>query len=122
MRGRCTNPKDKLFPYYGGRGIALCRRWRGPHGYKNFLKDVGRRPSKGFSLDRINNMKGYTPSNVRWATRAEQARNKRSSILITIRGREMCLKDWCRHFEIDYKLVHARMRKGKTFNEARAAL
>ena len=72
MRDRCSNPTDRAFAWYGGRGITVCDRWQ--HSYEDFLADVGRRPP-GTSLDRIDNDLGYEPSNVRWATTAEQACN-----------------------------------------------
>lgn len=72
MNGRCRNRKEKN---YYGRGIKVCVRWQ--RSFINFLRDVGKRPSSEYSLDRKNNDGHYKPSNVRWATRSEQARNRR---------------------------------------------
>ncbi len=75
MLTRCRNPKFRQFADYGGRGITVCARWLR---YENFLADMGRRPSQSHSLDRYPNGDGnYEPSNVRWATRSEQMKNRR---------------------------------------------
>jgi hypothetical protein len=75
MWQRCTNPRDRKYPLYGGRGLTVCKRWQS---YKCFLADVGPRPSPKYSLGRKNNARGYTPSNVRWETATEQNGNRRT--------------------------------------------
>ena len=76
MITRCTNPNRKKWPDYGGRGITVCERWR--NSFENFLADMGPRPSPKHSVDRYPNNDGnYEPGNVRWATKAEQANNRR---------------------------------------------
>jgi len=72
MHGRCNNPKDKSYKRYGGRGIRVCDRWRD---FSLFIKDMGERPSKKHSIDRINNDGNYESNNCRWSTSAEQAHN-----------------------------------------------
>jgi hypothetical protein len=79
MRVRCTNRKRKEWKDYGGRGIKVCRRWID---FRNFLADMGERPSLALTLDRIDNDGNYEPGNCRWATRIEQARNSRPRSIV----------------------------------------
>ena len=75
MRGRCSNPKNRRFKYYGGRGIKVCKRW---NKFSLFFKDMGKRPGKGFSIERINNDGNYSPGNCKWGSAKEQSRNRRT--------------------------------------------
>lgn len=77
MKNRCLNPKNNGYKNYGGRGIKICDRW---NDFANFLADIGPRPGKEYSLDRIDSNGNYEPSNCRWATRKEQAATKRLKV------------------------------------------
>ena len=77
MMRRCHSEGSKSFHNYGGRGIFVCERWR--DSFLDFLKDVGKRPSNKYSLDRIDNNKGYFPDNCRWTTQDIQTANRRRS-------------------------------------------
>ncbi|HEY5214553.1 MAG TPA: hypothetical protein VIJ38_16180 [Acidobacteriaceae bacterium] len=114
MLARCFNPRNKYYAYYGGRGIAVCRRWRR---FRNFEADVGQRPP-GATLERSDNAGDYKPGNVEWATPKAQARNRRSNVLITFQGRTQCLMDWTDELGLRYITVYMRMKRGCSFEEA----
>lgn len=91
MFSRTQNPKNTSFMDYGGRGITLCERWLK---FENFLADMGEKPGKNYSIDRIENDLGYYKENCRWATPQEQADNKRSNILLTYNGKTQNITQW----------------------------
>lgn len=84
MIKRCHEPTYARFVDYGGRSIAVCVAWRSS--YEKFLEDIGRAPSPSHSIDRIDNDGDYEPGNVRWATRLEQAKNKRTTVFVSHDG------------------------------------
>lgn len=81
MCSRCLNPNATGYENYGGRGIRICDRWLGEHGFENFLADMGPRPENK-TLDRKNNDGNYEPSNCRWATASEQQSNQRRQLAV----------------------------------------
>ena len=82
MKRRCYNQHEPKYPYYGGRGITVCDRWR--ESFENFYADMGKKPSPHHTLERLRNFEGYFPGNVIWADKKTQARNTRRNHLITI--------------------------------------
>lgn len=110
MLSRCRNPKNVAYADYGGRGITVCRRWE--KSFKNFLADMGTRPSKNHTLERTNTEAGYTKSNCCWATRKEQARNRRNNRWCTWDGRTLLLVDWARELKIPYNTLRWRLDHG----------
>lgn len=91
MIERCCNPNNDAWHLYGGRGIAVCERWR--QSYAAFLEDVGPRPSSKHSLDRINTNGNYEPGNVRWATMREQSNNRRNNKLFKFHDKLMTISE-----------------------------
>ena len=88
--GRCYDQGNNSYHRYGARGIAMCAEWR--ESFAAFLRDMGPRPP-GTSIDRIDNNGNYSPANCRWATRSEQAINRRSTRWVTYKGERLCLKE-----------------------------
>lgn len=80
MLSRCYNKNVAMYYRYGARGISVCEEWR--NSYEQFLLDMGRRPNGKYSLDRIDNNKGYSKENCRWATDIEQANNKCNNTMV----------------------------------------
>jgi hypothetical protein len=115
MIERCTDPSQKHYKLYGGAGIKVCDRWLD---IKNFMEDMGKKPTPKHTLDRKDSTKGYFPENCRWATPAEQARNRKSNILVELNGEKLCLKDYCLALNVNYNLVRRRLSEGKTLEEA----
>lgn len=109
MISRCQNESQKCYPNYGGRGIAVCDRWK--ESFERFFEDVGPRPP-GTTLDRIDNNKGYEPGNCRWATPKQQGRNRRSNCVLTVRGVTGCLTELCEHFKVPYARTLGRLHMG----------
>ena len=81
MIERCENPRAINYERYGGRGITICESWRS--NFLNFYADMGVRPSSAHSLERRNNLIGYSKENCAWATVLEQSNNKRNNVLVS---------------------------------------
>jgi hypothetical protein len=79
MKGRCLNPADQSYLNYGGRGITVCKRWLN---FDNFLTDMGMPSDRKLCLERMDNDKGYSPKNCKWATRKEQQNNTRRNRIV----------------------------------------
>lgn len=117
MKQRCYNPKVTGYDRYGGAGITVCARWR--RSFKNFIHDMGRAPTISHTLDRFPGRHGnYKPSNCRWATRIEQARNSDKCRLYEFNGRSKCLPEWCEILGLKYSTIHGRLRRGWTTEKA----
>lgn len=93
MIQRCTNPKHPSYPRYGGRGVTVCDAWRRDGAaFVAWALANGFEPGK--SIERIDNDKGYSPENCRWASRKEQQRNRHNNHWLTFRGETKCITDW----------------------------
>lgn len=106
MMSRCNKTHDRAYPRYGGRGITVSDSWTD---FEKFAADMGPKPTPDHSIDRINNDKGYSKENCRWATRTEQNRNRSNSSVLTFRGRTETLKDWSKYSGIPYETLRQRI-------------
>jgi hypothetical protein len=114
MIDRCTNPKNPRWKDYGGRGIAVCQKWRT---FINFLSDMGERPV-GMSLEREDNNGNYEPSNCVWIPRAKQQHNTRYNHNLTFNGQTLCLAEWAAKLGIKRTTIMMRLRRGLTVEQA----
>lgn len=106
MRQRCNNPNSSNAETHHNRGIKVCDRW---NRFENFLIDMGEIPEGDYSIDRINNDGNYEPSNCRWASRSEQAYNRRSNRIIKFNNRAQPLKKWCIELNLNFRTVQNRL-------------
>jgi len=108
MKKRCANPKATGYSMYGGRGIVVCERWQR---FEEFFADMGDAYRDDLSIDRIDNNGNYEPSNCRWATDAEQNRNRNFPKIQTPKG-EMTIREASEMFGIDLKTLRHRVWRG----------
>ena len=78
MKDRCYNPNYESYQHYGGRGIIVCEKWI--NSFEDFLNDMGMKPGKGYSVDRIDTNGNYELDNCKWSTQKEQCNNKRNNL------------------------------------------
>ncbi len=104
---RCYNPKSQAFRLYGEKGIKICGEWHNFVNFKTWALTAGYSPK--LTIDRIDNSKGYSPENCRWATRKTQARNRGNSRLIAFHGKIQVLAAWAEEYNMSHSLLSARL-------------
>jgi len=117
MKDRCSNHKNPYYKNYGGRGIQVCTSWEV---FDVFIKDMGRRPSSKYSIERKNNDEGYYAANCKWALRPEQDNNTSRCRYITIDGETLTYKNWDR--KMGNRLGTVSARKGLGWSDSDAVL
>lgn len=115
MISRCRNPKASSYALYGGRGIAVCERWSV---FDRFLDDMGLKPGPSYSLDRIDNDKGYGPDNCRWVPLSEQSGNRRCCLAIVAFGETNNVAAWARKTGIGESTIRLRIKAGWSHERA----
>jgi len=113
-----TKPDHRDHERYYDRGVTVCPEWVGDGGYERFLAHVGPRPGKSYSLDRIENDDCYRPGNVRWATKVEQGRNRRDTVMLTIDNVTRCVAEWADLMGMSRPTVYGRLRRGWSPHDA----
>lgn len=115
MIARCYNPKSISYPYYGNKGITVCDEWKDDfNSFAEWAETNGYNDT--LSIDRIDNSKGYCPSNCRWIPLIEQANNRTTSVSYIHNGETHNLKEWCRILNFDYTLAKSRRKEAKKKN------
>lgn len=114
MKERCLNPKAPNYWRYGGKGILVCKRWLD---FNKFFLDMGKCP-KSHLLDRIDNEKGYSKSNCRWASYITSSNNRRNTVFVLFKNQTKPLADWCRALNLKRDTVYMRLKAGWTVEEA----
>lgn len=115
MRDRCYREKNNHYHVYGEKGISVCPEWLGEHGFDNFSKwSMANGYKDNLTLDRIDNDKGYSPGNCRWATQKEQQNHRTNNHYVEINGVTKSLMEWCESgiYEANYPTVKQRIRMG----------
>jgi hypothetical protein len=116
MRQRCTNPNNKYFGRYGGRGISVCAEWA--EEYEPFYTwAVAHGYQSGLQIDRIDNDGDYTPDNCRWATAMENTNNRSVTRRITYQGETHTFREWAEITGIPARRIRSRYEAGKPASE-----
>lgn len=116
IKQRCYYENNMSYKYYGARGISMTDSWR--NDFAEFYQwSIANGYQPELQIDRIDVDSDYTPNNCRWVSKFANANNKRNSILFEYNGVTKSAKEWARYFDINYKTVMTRLRRGWSFNE-----
>jgi hypothetical protein len=120
MKDRCMNHNYPAYSNYGGRGIRVCDRWLEPNGqgFMNFFSDMGRKPHPQHTIERRLVNGNYCPENCCWATKTEQARNRRNNHLLTFNGKTQCVAEWAQELGYPSSHIYERLRHGWSVEKA----
>jgi hypothetical protein len=119
MLYRCKNTTDAKYYRYGGRGISVCPEWKGEGGFVRFKEWALENGYKeDLTIDRIDNNKGYSPSNCRWASSIEQSNNRQNNHYLEYKGEIKTISQWARELDIDCNLISMRLQRGWSIEEA----
>ena len=109
MKERCNNKNNPNYKDYGGRNIKITASW---DDFRLFYSDMGKKPSNNHTIERVDNNKGYEPTNCVWATKKQQANNRRSNVLLTHNGETKNITQWCEKLGFSKMLIRSRLNRG----------
>lgn len=115
MIERCSNPKNKCYKMYGGRGIKVCDRWKS---FSNWWKDMCKGYEPKLTLNRMNNDGNYEPSNCCWASLVDQANNRRTNHFLILKGKRLTIAQWSRKIGIHQATLWQRINRGWSISRA----
>lgn len=121
IKQRCNNPHNREWKNYGGRGIKICKEWECD--FKAFYEYISALPhfnESGYTIDRIDNNKGYEPGNLRWATWHQQVMNRRNTVHVEYEGEEYTLPDLAEKFDVSYSSILKRRFRGQPLIKERS--
>lgn len=107
MKTRCQNPKAQNFNYYGAEGKIVCEEWQEFKPFYDWSMTNGYQ--ENLEIERIDNSLGYSPSNCRWATKTEQANNKRNNHIVEYSGECKTIAEWAKKYKMNYYTLHSRI-------------
>lgn len=116
MKARCIRKTSQKYNRYGGRGIKICDEWKNFEPFYNWSMSHGY--NENLSIDRIDNNGNYEPSNCRWATAVQQANNTSENRIIEYKGEKMTISEASRKYNVSYKLLYKRIKRGWDINRA----
>ena len=114
MRWRCTNPRNKEYSNYGGRGIKVCERWQK---LENFFADMGH-PPEGYTIERKDVDGNYVPGNCIWAPQEVQQNNRRNNVFLTVDDKTLTMAQWGREVGVSEHCIRKRLARGWSHKEA----
>ncbi len=120
IKRRCTDPKSREYPSYGGRGIAICEEWLNPENFVKWCYASGydsTAPKGVCTLDRIDVNGNYEPSNCRWLTNQEQQNNRRDNVVAEYKGRKQTAAQWSRELNVPYNTIRQCIKSGKSIEQ-----
>jgi hypothetical protein len=111
IKKRCYQENATGYKNYGGRGIKMCKQWK--TSFWQFVEDMGNKPFEASTIDRIDNSKDYSKDNCVWATKQQQAQNRRNNIYINYNGKTHTLYSICKELNITHSTTYWRLKKSK---------